>query len=68
MIMDFKQHSTIKWKKNKIYNEKCIGEILPKRLKNIYDINIWYNFNINHEILSKAQLTPLQYNVLILFF
>ena len=68
MMMDFKQHSTIKWKKNKIYNEKCIGEILPKRLKNIYDINIWYNFNINHEILSKAQLTPLQYNVLILFF
>ena len=66
--MDFKQHSTIKWKKNKIYNEKCIGEILPKRLKNIYAINIWYNFNINHEILSKAQLTPLQYNVLILFF
>ena len=48
--------------------KKYIGEILPKRLKNIYDINIWYNFNINHEILSKAQLTPLQYNVLILFF
>ena len=48
--------------------KKCIGEILPKRLKNIYDNNIWYNFNINHEVLSKAQLTPLQYNVLILFF
>jgi hypothetical protein len=48
--------------------KKCIGEILPKRLKNIYGINIWYNFNINHEVLSKAQLTPLQYNVLILFF
>ena len=48
--------------------KKCIGEILPKHLKNIYDINIWYNFNINYEVLSKAQLTPLQYNVLILFF
>lgn len=48
--------------------KKRIGEILPKRLKNIYDINIWYNFNINYEVLSKAQLTPLQYNVLILFF
>ena len=48
--------------------KKRIGEILPKRLKNIYDINIWYNFNINHKVLSKAQLTPLQYNVLILFF
>ena len=48
--------------------KKRIGEILPKRLKNIYDINIWYNFNINSEVISKAQLTPLQYNVLILFF
>ena len=48
--------------------KKRIGEILPKRLKNIYDINIWYNFNINYEVISKAQLTPLQYNVLILFF
>ena len=55
-------------KKIRFIMKKCIGEILPKRLINIYDINIWYNFNINYEVLSKAQLTPLQYNVLILFF
>lgn len=77
-MMDFKQHSTYTIAKDLNKSEekirfiikKCIGEIFPKCLKNknIYDINIWYNFDINYEVLSKAQLTPLQYNVLILFF
>lgn len=75
-MIDFKKHSTYTIAKelNKREEEiryiirKCTCKIWPKQINKVSDINKWYNFGINYEVLSKVSLNSLQYNVLILFF